>query len=142
MSDADHFLALGKFTPDKIGLRPYAATKTGQQFPNALPQTSIKVLKSNSFFTSKSVVLFNGDSVDINQWVLARLGDGATARVFRVEEIVNEIGSPKTRCSIADAVLLRFCTLGEYVQPLRMPRVKLLDEFLLLPVAVRDQSLH
>lgn len=74
--------------------------------------------------------------------MLARLGNGAAPRVFRIEEIINEIGSPQTLSSIADAVLLRFCTLGEYVESLRMPRVKLLDEFLLLPVAVSNQPLH
>lgn len=134
----DLWFLSGQFVRDQIPKRPYAATKTGRIFPTALPDVSVEVLESNSFFTSKSVKLLNGDVCHVNHWVLARHGDaGEAPKVFRIEEIINRIGTENTRRSFPDAVLLQFCALGEYAQPSRMPSVKLENRFLLLPIQAR-----
>jgi hypothetical protein len=65
----------------------------GQHFPDALPHISINELRANSFVTSKSLTLLNGDSCGIGQWVLARQTGSEVPGIFCIQEIINRIGT-------------------------------------------------
>lgn len=121
--------------------RPFTATQTGRQFPNALPDASPAFLQSNSFYTNKSVVLFNGDTCLVGQWVLIRNGAGGAPRVVRIEEILNQIGTSNSRWSRPDAILVQCGSINGYAQASHMPMVAIDNNLLLLPIHVRSRRL-
>lgn len=90
------------------------------------------------YYSSKAVTLLNGDPCAVGQFILAKnsAGNAPNPQVYRVEEILNQVGSINERRSFPDVVLVQLGELGEYAEPYRMPRVTFKNNFLLLPIDV------
>jgi hypothetical protein len=110
----------------------------GQLFPNAIPSASLEELQANSFLTSHSVTLLNGDKCTIGSWVLAKSlsDDLAPPNVYCIQEIVNQKGSANTANQVPDAILLQQIKVQGFAEPYNMPHISLEDTYELLPLQV------
>lgn len=126
---------IGCCVRDKLPPRPFAQTQTFQIYPQAVKNSGDHLAM---YYTSKSVTLLNGDNCVVGQFILAKNteGNGPNPQVYRVEEILNQVGSANELRSFPDVVLVQRGELGEYAEPYRMPRVKFENNFLLLPISV------
>lgn len=125
----------GQCIRDQAPARPYLSTKTGREMPHSMSRdVSQAVLAANSFYTNKSVTLFNGDRCKVGSWVL--VNDGSPAfRVCRIEEIINRVNSQCSKLSQPDAILLQVGETSGFAADYRMPSIQPGNTYILQPVS-------
>lgn len=126
----------GSCEPDSLPWRPYHATETGHQFPNALSSLPQETLNGNNFRTCNAVILMNGDKCIPDQWVLIHSRAHHAPIIAQMKEAIQRRGSPADISSTPDAILLQCGKLQEIVKPYSMPSVRHDVSFLLLPIEV------
>lgn len=105
-------------------------------FPDAIPHASPQELQSNSFKTSHRVVLLNGDTCVVGNWVLVRHPHSDSPRVCQIAEILQRVGHENDRLSRPDVILLQQGSISGFVEPYRMPGISVSNQWMLIPLQV------
>lgn len=116
---------------DKEAQRPYDRTAMGCHFPVLSP------LPHLTYFTATSMTLSNGDVCHIGDWVLF-MGNTEVPALGRIHEIiVDEAGISTQRYPRPNSILLQQADIAEWVEPYRMPRVSVSNNWVAVDISVR-----
>ena len=135
---------LGTCTRDKLEPRSYRQTKAYQYFPEVPEWLSASItsqVQDQLTVTNTSMVLMNGDTCRVNNWVLIQSlhtdGQRQAQTVAQVHEICQfiRLSSGSQRVS-QPAILLQCANLSWDDQLYRMPAVTLSDHWELLQITV------
>ncbi|KAI9438663.1 hypothetical protein H4582DRAFT_2076295 [Lactarius indigo] len=131
----------GTCTRDKLKPRSYDQTRAYKYFPTVserLSATTNPCARDRLTATNTSMVLTNGDTCQVNDWVLIDPphAEGQRRSVAQVHEIIQFIGSSAQQASRPDAILLQCAnaTWDGNAQPYRMPVVVPSDNWELLQI--------
>ena len=119
----------GTCVPDKQAQYPYGHTDVAQHFPSFLPSCS-PALPSPTYFKATSLTLINGDVCHMGDWVLYSLSaDNTEAPALgRIREIIVDV-TRTGQYPRPDAILLWKADIAEWVEPYRMPRIRIGNNF-------------
>jgi len=121
---------------DKQSQRPYGHTDMAHHFPTFVPPSP----SHSIYFTATSVTLLNGDVCRIGDWVLFSLSAGnstETPTLGRIHEIIVDAARIGTQqYPRPDAILLQQANIAEWVEPYRMPRVSVSNNWAIVNVMV------
>ncbi|THH18949.1 hypothetical protein EUX98_g8870 [Antrodiella citrinella] len=126
----------GHVIPDsKTPACTFHETLSGQRFPDSMQLTPAE-LKLPLCKTSKAMVLLNGDSCPLGQYILYRspgAARGSVPLIGCVREILQQVTTVNFRQSMPDAILVqRYQSTGN-VDPYNMPGVMPEEEYDFLP---------
>lgn len=127
---------------DKQAPRPYGNMDMARHFPIFPPSTLTSASPSPScltYSTATSVTLLNGDVCRIGDWVLFSDSAGNTdaPALGRIREIIvlSDVAGTQ-QYPRPDAILLQRADIGGWVEPYRMPRVSLSDNWAVANIIV------
>ncbi len=126
---------------DKQSQHPYGHTDMACHFPTLIPLPSLASLSPphSTYFTATSMTLLNGNVCHIGDWVLFSLSvDNAEAPALgHIHEMIVDVARTQQYPRPA-AILLRQVDIGEWVEPYRMPRIRISDKWAAADIVVRS----
>jgi len=119
---------------DKQAQRAYDHTDMAHHFPTSIPSLALlsPSPSHSNYFTARSMTLLNGDVCRIGDWVLFSLSAGNTEApaLGRIHEIIISIDVARTQqYPRPDGILLQQADIAEWVEPYRMPRISVSDNW-------------
>lgn len=130
---------------DQQAQRPYGRTDMAHHFPTFIPSPLLALPSPSpspshsTYFTAASMTLSNGDVCRIGDWILFSLSASNTEApaLGRIHEIiVDEARTGTQQYPRPDAILLQQADIAEWVEPYRVPRISVSNNWAVVDIMV------